>query len=124
MQAEHKLTEKIYDYDAQITDEQVEYVEPFDQRAYVETWRDMLNLQKDGVYPAAFSTINSPVLMLHGAYDPHPGPMIYGSLKPHVPQLEYYEFKNCGHSPWKEKQAADEFFMVMANWLLEHARKE
>jgi pimeloyl-ACP methyl ester carboxylesterase len=121
LQAEHKLTEKIYDYDAQTMDEQMEYVEPFDQRAYVETWRDMLKLQEDGVYPAAFSTIKSPILMLHGAYDPHPGQMIYGSLKAHVPQLEYQEFKNCGHSPWKEKQAADEFFMVMANWLFEQA---
>ncbi len=120
MQAEHRLTQKIYDYDAQTTDEQIEYVEPFDQRAYVETWRDMLKLQENGYYPAAFSTIKSPVLMLHGAYDPHPGEMIYKSLRAYIPQLEYHEFKKCGHSPWKENQAADEFFAIMAKWLLDH----
>jgi pimeloyl-ACP methyl ester carboxylesterase len=123
LQAEHRLTEKIYDYDAQTTNEQLKYVEPFDQRAYVETWRDMLKLQENGIYPAAFSTIRAPALMLHGAYDPHPGQMIYRSLKPHMPQLEYHEFENCGHSLWKEKQAADEFFKVMASWLLSHGRK-
>jgi pimeloyl-ACP methyl ester carboxylesterase len=119
MQAEHMLTEKIYNYDVQTTDEQIEYIGPFDQRAHVETWRDMLKLQENGYYPAAFSTIKSPVIMLHGAYDPHPGEMIYRNLKPHIPQLEYHEFKNCGHSPWKERQAADEFFAVMKKWLLD-----
>jgi hypothetical protein len=36
----------------------------------------MIRLQDHGVYPAAFSAIRSPVLMLHGAVDPHPGRMI------------------------------------------------
>jgi pimeloyl-ACP methyl ester carboxylesterase len=70
-----------------------------DSRAHHETWEDMVRLQEEGVYPAAFAAIETPVIMLHGAVDPHPGPMIRASLKPHLPQLEYREWDCCGHYP-------------------------
>ncbi len=53
-----------------------------DARAHDETWSDMLRLQADGTYPAAFAGIESPVLMIHGAFDPHPGPMIARASRP------------------------------------------
>ena len=59
--------------------------------------------------------------MLHGDYDPHPGGMIYSSLKAHMPQLEYHELVNCGHAPWAERLARKEYFRVMTNWLLTHS---
>lgn len=89
----------------------------FDMRAHTETWNDMLRLQNDGVYPAAFSAIGSPVLMLHGAYDPHPGTMIRDCLLPHIPQIEYREWERCGHAPWLEPAVREEFFGVLREWL-------
>jgi len=91
--------------------------EPFDQRAYAETWEDMLRLQADGVYPAAFAAVTAPVLMLHGDHDPHPGAMIRDSLRPLLPQLEYLELARCGHSPWKERYARGAFFAALGPWL-------
>src|SRR5262249_43755468 len=96
---------------------------PFDVRAHTETWEDMVRLQQEGVYPAAFAAIKSPVLMLHGACDPHPGQMIRASLEPYLPQLEYCEWELCGHSPWLEKGIRDEFFAVTRNWLARHLMK-
>jgi len=112
----------IYDYDATEEDGHEELFGPFDKRAHQETWNDMLKLQEDGVYPAAFAKIRLPVLMLHGQYDPHPGRMIYDCLKAYLPQLEYHELQNCGHSPWREKSARQEFFSVLLSWLLSHAQ--
>jgi pimeloyl-ACP methyl ester carboxylesterase len=89
----------------------------FDERANAETWADMLRLQKEGVYPAAFAAIRSAVLMLHGAVDPHPGRMILESLRPFVPQIEYREWERCGHYPWREKAVRDEFFATVKAWL-------
>lgn len=89
----------------------------FDHRAHAETWQDMLRLQGQGVYPAAFSAIRSPVLMLHGACDPHPGRMIRDSLLPQIPQLEYRELEGCGHQPWRERGVREEFFTVLREWL-------
>ncbi len=82
-----------------------------------ETWDDMLRLQANGTYPQAFSRITAPVLMLHGDADPHPGPMIRDNLLPHIRQLEYREFADCGHYPWRERRAAAEFWRVLVNWL-------
>ncbi len=82
-----------------------------------ETWLDMLRLQEAGVYPAAFRAIEAPVLMLHGTYDPHPGAMIRDCLRQYMPQIEYRELQRCGHDPWRERFASDEFFAALRAWL-------
>lgn len=107
----------LYSYELVTTDMEVEAC---DARAHHETWEDMLRLQEEGVYPTAFAVIDAPVLMLHGAVDPHPGRMIRASLKPHLPQLEYREWERCGHYPWLERAVRDEFFAVLREWLARH----
>ena len=88
-----------------------------DAAGYLESWNDMLRLQAEEIVPACFSTIRNPVLMLHGADDPHPGPMIFASLDPYVRQLEYREIQSCGHYPWIESKAGPEFEEVLVSWL-------
>jgi pimeloyl-ACP methyl ester carboxylesterase len=97
--------------------------EPFDAKAHTESWEDMIRCQDIGLYPDAFSKISSPVIMLHGSYDPHPGEMIRDSLRSVLPQLEYREFDRCGHQPAIEKHARDEFFTVMRGWLVDKLRQ-
>jgi pimeloyl-ACP methyl ester carboxylesterase len=104
----------LYSYELVTKDQELQ---PCDARANRETWEDMLRLQEEGVYPAAFSAIDAPVLMLHGAADPHPGAMIRRSLEPHLPQLEYREWEYCGHYPWLEKAVRDTYFVVVRTWL-------
>jgi pimeloyl-ACP methyl ester carboxylesterase len=119
LEKRYELVKSLYDYDpvgSQEDDPEAE-AEPFDVRAHEETWADMVRLQEEGVYPAAFAAIDGPVLMLHGAYDPHPGPLIRASLAPHLPQLEYQELERCGHRPWVERSAREEFFAVLHGWL-------
>lgn len=111
---EANLIAPLHSYELVTSDQPFEV----DARANEETWRDMLRLQEEGVYPAAFAAIDVPVLMLHGAVDPHPGPMIRVSLEPHLPQLEYCEWEFCGHYPWLEKAARGEFFAVLRAWLV------
>lgn len=94
---------------------------PFDMQAFKETWQDMLRCQDAGVYPQNFSAIVSPVLMLHGDYDPHPGKKIRDSLKPYLPRLDYREFERCGHHPAIERHAREAFFAVMCDWLAAHS---
>ena len=93
-----------------------------DRVANQETWDDMVRLQAAGVYPAAFRAIRVPVLMLHGAYDPHPGEMIRDGLVPFIPQLEYRQWERCGHYPWLERHARDDFYATLRAWLHAHAR--
>lgn len=92
-----------------------------DARGSEETWADMLRQQREGVYPAVFTRISIPVLMIHGAEDPHPGRMIHDTLHPLMPQLEYIELERCGHYPWRERHARDAFYRVLRGWLEKHA---
>lgn len=115
-----KLTRHIFDYDPIGPYADKEEFEPFDLKAHDETWSDMRRLQHDGTVPKQFEAIESPVLMMHGQYDPHPGKMIRDSLLPFLPQLEYQEFECCGHSPWIEKSARELFFLSLCQWLERH----
>lgn len=121
MRRRHELSEKLYVFDPLPRAEPGESDEPFDLRGHTETWNDMRRLQAEGVYPAAFEAISSPVLMLHGDYDPHPGRMIRESLAPHIPHLEYRELERCGHDPWRERDARGPFFAVLRDWLWRHS---
>jgi len=113
----YDLIRPLYDYDAEEKGSEEGPSEPFDMRAHTETWDDMVRLQEEGVYPEAFAAIRSPVLMLHGAYDPHPGRMILASLAAYLPRLEYREWEKCGHRPWAERHIREEFFASLRNWL-------
>ena len=91
--------------------------ERVDAVAHEQTWADMMRLQQDGTYPAAFAAIQVPVLMLHGDADPHPGPMTRDDLLKQMPQLEYCELQRCGHYPWLERHAREPFFEALNAWL-------
>jgi pimeloyl-ACP methyl ester carboxylesterase len=104
----------IYSYDPLISPHEEDEV---DARAHQETWDDMLLLQSEGFYPAAFAAIKVPVLMVHGAFDPLPGGLIAKGLHLHLPQLDYHELERCGHYPWLEKAAADAFYSLVRSWL-------
>jgi pimeloyl-ACP methyl ester carboxylesterase len=104
----------IYSYDIGAFPHEEDQV---DARAHHETWDDMVRLQAEGIYPAAFATIKVPILMVHGTFDPHPGRLIFASLRTYLPQLEYRELERCGHYPWLERAAADAFFSVVREWL-------
>lgn len=96
-----------------------EYTE-VDARAHRETWDDVLRLQREGVEPAAFAGIHAPVLMLHGDFDPHPGPETRDVLRRVIPQLEYTELARCGHEPWRERHAREPFLNKLRAWLHSH----
>ena len=82
-----------------------------DARANQETWGDMIRMQEDGFYPAAFAAINVPVIMLHGAVDPHPGRMIRASLEGERLRCEI-EDTGVGICTDDRHQIFDEFFQV------------
>jgi pimeloyl-ACP methyl ester carboxylesterase len=113
----HELTHHLYNYDP-LPDEPDPDAPPIDMQAHTQTWEDMLRLQASGIYPAAFTAINSPVLMIHGDHDPHPGRMIRDSLQQYLPRLEYHELPRCGHNPWRERFARQEFASILSEWLL------
>lgn len=122
MSEEYHLMKSLYSFepfDDRLADPEVAEV-GFDARAHRETWDDEMRLQADGIHPAVFASITVPTLMIHGAYDPHPGDLIRDNLLPHIPHLEYVELDECGHSPWEERLAKERFFEILLGWLRSH----
>lgn len=110
-----RLMTRVYGHDVEDVADDMAAV---DAVAHEQTWADMVRLQHDGIYPAAFAVIGAPVLLLHGEADPHPGRLISEDLRRYVPHLEYQELPKCGHSPWLERQARQAFFETLKAWLV------
>lgn len=90
-----------------------------DPSGFQETWDDVLRLQRQGIEPERFRAITAPILMLHGAQDPHPGELVRDRLQTVLPALRYVELENCGHEPWRERQAHEAFYRHLDAWLAE-----
>ncbi len=88
-----------------------------DARGHEETWNDMLRLQAEGRYPAAFAAFRGPARMIHGVRDPHPARAIHAGLRVHLPELELLLLEECGHYPWLERAARDEFLTRLRDGL-------
>lgn len=96
----------------------------FDRQGFEETWNDEMRCQDEGIHPQQFAKITCPVIMLHGAHDPHPGKMTYHQLREFIPHLEYKEFERCGHDPLIEKYAHKEYALFVKSWIAENLVKK
>ena len=88
-----------------------------DEGGFRQTWADALSLQKQNIQPAEFANIRASVTMIHGKDDPHPGKLIYKSLIRFIPDLRYFDLPRCGHKPWIEQYAKDDFYKLLINCL-------
>ena len=61
--------------------------------------------------------ITCPTVAIHGDGDPHPAAKIK-SLSSKIKDFKFILLKNCGHYPWIEKQAKDEFYRVLRGELV------
>jgi len=76
-------------------------------------WNEFLPMRKNGAFLKEISKIETEMVFIHGDYDPHPVIGIEEPLKSINKSHKFYVLKDCGHSPWVEKQAKDEFFKIL-----------
>jgi len=63
------------------------------------------------------TTIQCPIVVIHGDNDPRAPDGVILPLKGVVKKVDSYIIKNCGHFPWLEKEAESEFYDVLINVL-------
>lgn len=76
-------------------------------------WPQAAEMRKSGELLKLGEKICCPVTAIHGDYDPHP---YEGVKKPLGNILENFRFimlRKCGHKPWLEKQAKEEFYKIL-----------
>jgi pimeloyl-ACP methyl ester carboxylesterase len=76
-------------------------------------WNRAAEMRRSGELKRLGCHIKCPVVAIHGDYDPHPAE---GVRKPLTEVLEDFRFillKKCGHTPWREQEARDDFFRIL-----------
>jgi pimeloyl-ACP methyl ester carboxylesterase len=76
-------------------------------------WREAVELRKSGKLLALGSRIRCPVVAIHGDYDPHPAEGVQQPLSTVLTDFRFVLLSKCGHMPWIERQARDEFYRVL-----------
>ncbi len=80
---------------------------------YQGVWPEAKKLRKSGKLLKAAEQIQCPVLAVHGDHDPHPAEGVQKPLSQALKNFRFILLEKCGHTPWMEKQARDEFFRVL-----------
>ncbi len=80
---------------------------------YEKVWGEAAEMRKNGELMNALKTISCPVTVIHGDYDPHPYEGVKNPLLESGKSADFYLLQDCGHSPWREKAAKDEFYHIM-----------
>jgi pimeloyl-ACP methyl ester carboxylesterase len=80
-------------------------------------WNDAEELRRSGKLLQLAEQIQCPVTAIHGDYDPHPAEGVRKPLSSMLKEFRFILIKNCGHTPWFERQARDEFFRILAKEL-------
>jgi pimeloyl-ACP methyl ester carboxylesterase len=57
--------------------------------------------------------IGCPVVVIHGDYDPHPAEGVRKPLSSVLRNFRFILLKDCGHIPWIERRAKEEFFQML-----------
>lgn len=77
---------------------------------YRKVWREAWELRRSGRLLALGREIRCPVVAIHGDYDPHPQEGVNIPLSGILKDFRFILLKKCGHRPWLEREARDEFY--------------
>jgi pimeloyl-ACP methyl ester carboxylesterase len=80
-------------------------------------WRDADLLRASGKLLEMGKQIRCPVVAIHGDYDPHPAEGVEKPLSCTLKDFRFILLSNCGHEPWLEKEARDEFYQIVKDEL-------
>jgi pimeloyl-ACP methyl ester carboxylesterase len=78
-------------------------------------WAEAKELRINGELLEMGKKIKCPVLAIHGDYDPHLAEGVRAPLSFILKDFRFVLLEKCGHEPWRERFARDEFYEVLKN---------
>jgi pimeloyl-ACP methyl ester carboxylesterase len=85
----------------------------FNFHQYNSIWSEAERLRSGGELLEIAGSVNCPVLAIHGDHDPHPAEGVRIPLEDRLTDLRFWLLEKCGHEPWNEIHARQEFFSIM-----------
>ena len=98
-------------------DLEIDKPDEIDYRAdiFQSVWADAAELRGSGHLIKLGKNIKCPVVAIHGDYDPHPAKGVQKPLSDILKSFRFILLNNCGHKPWVERQAREDFFRILKN---------
>lgn len=88
-----------------------------DSQMHNMVWEEAAKLRTNGTLLTSFKKIQSKLFLIQGETDPHPAKGIIIPLQENGVECEAYILEKCGHSPFMEKYAKDDFYKILLNIL-------
>ncbi|MDD3718118.1 MAG: alpha/beta hydrolase [Actinomycetota bacterium] len=85
----------------------------FQHDIFEAVWRDAEELRAGGRLLEMGRDIACPVVAIHGDFDPHPWEGIKKPLEEVLHDFRFVLLEKCGHHPWYEKHAREDFFKAL-----------
>lgn len=85
---------------------------------YEAIWRQAVELRRSGKLLAFAKQIQCPVVAIHGDYDPHPAEGVEKPLSNILRDFRFILIPNCGHKPWIERVAKEDFYKILQKELV------
>jgi pimeloyl-ACP methyl ester carboxylesterase len=83
---------------------------PCSPNIYQQVWGEAVKLRSSGELLKLGASIQCPVVAIHGDYDPHPAAGVREPLSRVLKNFRFVLLDNCGHHPWLERQAKQNFY--------------
>lgn len=80
---------------------------------YRQVWSEAREVRQSGELLDLARLVESPVVAIHGDYDPHPAEGVREPLSQNVNDFKFILLEECGHTPWIEKNARDKFYVIL-----------
>ena len=80
---------------------------------FQKVWSEAVGMRESGELLKKGKQIRCPVTAIHGDYDPHPAEGVEKTLSSVVDYFRFILIEKCGHTPWLERQAKNEFYSVL-----------
>ncbi|MGC9522852.1 MAG: alpha/beta fold hydrolase [Anaerolineae bacterium] len=82
-------------------------------------WATAAELRRSGALLALGRRIACPVVAIHGDYDPHPAEGVAEPLSSILSGFRFILLEKCGHKPWVERYARDEFYAILRDCVMQ-----
>lgn len=84
---------------------------------FKKVWEQGASLRSSGRLMELAESIECPVVAVHGDYDPHPASGVLEPLSEVLGDFRFVQLEKCGHEPWHEREARQQFYDVLAEEL-------
>ncbi|WP_321507206.1 alpha/beta hydrolase [uncultured Methanoregula sp.] len=76
-------------------------------------WDEAAEMRRTQILLQMAKSVRCPVLAIHGDWDPHPAEGVNEPLSKELKDFRFLLLEKCGHRPWMERNASENFYKVL-----------